>query len=217
MASRKLAVILNGARHEVEPGKSLKVLRGTPHYFRNEHDGDTLLTVRFRPAQQFLRFFLNMSLSTANHPEWYDARGEPPLLLRALALHAYAGHGYAAGIPVWFQKALFAALSPVAILKGYRLAVAPRARPEERKRNKSSARPLLRHHPCPLAEGERLMSGDATLSNAPKFNSDGNHVPLRIDPKYGRAHALLAWCHALKATYLWAKLLRSPDDRLRVL
>jgi TolB-like protein len=24
-----------------------------------------------------------------------------------------------------------------------------------------------------------------------------------IDPQYGRAHALLAWCHALKATYLW--------------
>jgi TolB-like protein/Flp pilus assembly protein TadD len=26
---------------------------------------------------------------------------------------------------------------------------------------------------------------------------------LRIDPKYGRAFALLAWCHALNATYLW--------------
>ena len=26
---------------------------------------------------------------------------------------------------------------------------------------------------------------------------------LRIDPNYGRAHALLAWCHALKVTYLW--------------
>lgn len=26
---------------------------------------------------------------------------------------------------------------------------------------------------------------------------------IGIDPKYGRAHALLAWCHALNATYLW--------------
>ena len=26
---------------------------------------------------------------------------------------------------------------------------------------------------------------------------------LRIDPTYGRARALLAWCHALNATYLW--------------
>jgi TolB-like protein len=26
---------------------------------------------------------------------------------------------------------------------------------------------------------------------------------LRIDPDYGRAHALLAWCYGLKVTYLW--------------
>ena len=31
---------------------------------------------------------------------------------------------------------------------------------------------------------------------------------LRIDPQYGRAHALLAWCHALNATYLWTS---DPD------
>ena len=110
----------------LEPGQSLNVLRGTPHYFRNGHKAETLLTVRFSPGQQFLRFFLNMSLGTANHPEWYNDRGEPPFLLRALTLHAYAGHGYAAGIPTWVQQALFAALSPVALLKGYRLSVPPR-------------------------------------------------------------------------------------------
>lgn len=26
---------------------------------------------------------------------------------------------------------------------------------------------------------------------------------LRIDPKYGRAHVLLAWCYGLRVTYLW--------------
>jgi len=26
---------------------------------------------------------------------------------------------------------------------------------------------------------------------------------LQIDPKYGRAHALLAWCYGLRVTYLW--------------
>jgi hypothetical protein len=66
-----------------------------------------------------------MSLNTASHPEWYDERGEPPLVLRALALHAFAGHGYGAGIPIWFQKMLFAALTPIAVLQGYRLAVPP--------------------------------------------------------------------------------------------
>ncbi|MDK1492315.1 BTAD domain-containing putative transcriptional regulator [Sinorhizobium sp. 7-81] len=30
---------------------------------------------------------------------------------------------------------------------------------------------------------------------------------LQLDPKYGRAHALLAWCHAVNITYLW-----SPDQ-----
>ena len=48
----------------LEPGQGLNVLRGTPNYFRNG-EGETLLTVRFSPGQQFLRFFLNMSLGTA--------------------------------------------------------------------------------------------------------------------------------------------------------
>jgi quercetin dioxygenase-like cupin family protein len=122
----KLCVVVNGERQRLGPGESLSVSRGTPHYFRNGHEEETLFTARFRPGQQFLRFFLNMSLGTANHPEWYGASGEPPLLLRALALHAYADHGYAAAIPVWLQKGVFAVLTPIALLKGYRLSVAPR-------------------------------------------------------------------------------------------
>ncbi len=55
-------------------------------------------------------------------------KGEPPLVLQAMALHAFSGHGYGAGIPVWFQKLLFAALSPVAWLSGYSLAMPPRKR-----------------------------------------------------------------------------------------
>ena len=124
----KLTMMVNGITGTLGPGESLHVARGTPHYFRNGHDGDTLLTAKFTPGRQFLRFFLNMSLTTATHPEWYDKKGEPPLLLRALVLHSYAGHGYAAGIPVWFQKGLFAALTPVALIRGYRLAVPPRKR-----------------------------------------------------------------------------------------
>jgi hypothetical protein len=69
-----------------------------------------------------------MSLNMANYPDWYDERGEPPLVLRSLALHAYAGHGYGEGIPIWLQKAVFAALTPVALMRGYRLAVPPKRR-----------------------------------------------------------------------------------------
>lgn len=123
--SGRLVLSINGVRQALEPGESLLVTRGTPHFFRNGHEGETLFTTRFTPGQQFLRFFLNMASGTADHPEWYDERGEPPLLLRALALHAYAGHGYAADFPIWLQKALFAALAPMARLKGYRLSVMP--------------------------------------------------------------------------------------------
>jgi hypothetical protein len=62
--------------------------RGTPHLFRNGHDGETLFTAVFKPGHDFLRFFLNMAMNTARNPQWYDARGEPPLALRALTLHA---------------------------------------------------------------------------------------------------------------------------------
>ena len=123
--SGALVLSIAGERRTLGPGESFVVRRGVPHLFRNGHAGETRVTVRFTPGQQFLRFFLNMALGTADHPEWYDERGEPPLLLRALALHAYAGHGYAAGIPVPLQRALFASLAPLARLRGYRLSVRP--------------------------------------------------------------------------------------------
>jgi hypothetical protein len=122
----KLKLMVDGEWRMLAQGERYLVQRGVPHLFRNGHEGETLFTTTFTPARQFLRFFLNMSLSTANHPEWYDERGEPPLILRALALHAFAGHGYGAGIPILFQKALFAALTPIALLHGYRLAIKPR-------------------------------------------------------------------------------------------
>ena len=49
-------------------------------------------------------------------------------MLRALALNAFYGHAYWAGIPVRVQKLVFAVLTPVALLKGYRLAMPPRRR-----------------------------------------------------------------------------------------
>jgi len=122
----KLKLMVDGEWRMLAPGERFPVQRGVPHLFRNGHEGETVFTAKFTPAQQFLRFFLNMSLNTANHPEWYDERGEPPLVLRALALHAFAGHGYGAGIPIWLQKVLFAALTPIALLQGYSLAMPPR-------------------------------------------------------------------------------------------
>src|SRR4051794_35809207 len=86
----RLALSIDGARRALEPGKSFVARRGVPHYFRNGHEGETLFTCRFTPGQQFLRFFLNMSLGTALHPERYDSRGEPtPSASRAGAPRLY--------------------------------------------------------------------------------------------------------------------------------
>lgn len=123
-----LRIMVDGGWKTLGPGESFVVPRGTPHLFRNGHDGETLFTAKFRPAHEFLRLFLNMSTNTTSNPHWYDAKGEPPLLLQAQALHAFYGHAYGHGIPIWFQKLIFALLSPVARLKGYRLAVPPRRR-----------------------------------------------------------------------------------------
>ena len=123
-----LRVMVDGEWSVLEPSQGVFITRGTPHLFRNGHDGETLFTNRFTPGCEFLRFFLNMAMNTANNPHWYDAKGEPPLALRSLALHAYYGHAYGAGIPIWVQKLVFAVLTPVALLKGYRLAMPPRKR-----------------------------------------------------------------------------------------
>ena len=123
-----LKLMVDGRWEMLGPGEARRVPRGTPHLFRNGHDGETLVRVRFEPGADFLRYFLNMAMNLTNHPEWYDEQGEPPLLLTALRLHAYRNHAYGDGIPVWFQKLLFAVLSPVARLRGYRLEVAPRRR-----------------------------------------------------------------------------------------
>ncbi|MDG4885534.1 BTAD domain-containing putative transcriptional regulator [Mesorhizobium sp. WSM4884] len=38
---------------------------------------------------------------------------------------------------------------------------------------------------------------------------------IAVDPAYGRAHALLAWCHASNAAYLWAEQPQSELERAR--
>lgn len=128
-----LRLMLAGEWLVLGPGESKVVPLGVPHLFRNGHDGETTFTAVFRPANDYLRFFLNMATNTARNPHWYDDRGEPPLVLRALALHAYPDHGYGDGIPIWVQKLVFALLSPIARLRGYSLAVPPRTRRRPRR------------------------------------------------------------------------------------
>jgi mannose-6-phosphate isomerase-like protein (cupin superfamily) len=119
----RLAVVMRGVEKILEAGQSAVIPAGTAHYFRNAHNGQTEATVEFAPAQHHVRFFKNFAILTETHPQWFSPKGDPSLLLIALVLHTYRNHLYLAGIPVLLQKVLFAMLSPIARIRGYRLAI----------------------------------------------------------------------------------------------
>ncbi len=127
--SGRVRVVIDGVDHFAEAGESILVPRGCSHFFANAHAGETRLTISFSPGQQHLRFFLNLAASTVLAPGAYSPKGDPKLLPLALALHAYAGHLYLAGPPIWVQKMLFAGLAPLAWLLGHRLQVPPDGAP----------------------------------------------------------------------------------------
>lgn len=72
-----------------------------------------------------LRLFGRGGRSHCRALQRHPVKGDPNLLLIALVMHSYRDHLYLAGIPVFVQKLIFAALSPLARLRGYRLEVEP--------------------------------------------------------------------------------------------
>jgi quercetin dioxygenase-like cupin family protein len=126
----RIKVVVNGQERIVGPGESAIVPRGQPHHFANASEGNSEITVEFRPAQQHLRFFANFASMAEKHPEWFSAAGEPDFLLVALTLNTYRGHLYLAAIPPIVQKVLFAVLAPIARLRGYRMEIEPKIEPK---------------------------------------------------------------------------------------
>jgi mannose-6-phosphate isomerase-like protein (cupin superfamily) len=124
--SGRIEVVIAGKAHALGPGEQAAVPAGQPHYFINAYDGVTELTVEFSPPQRHLRFFANFASLTQKRPEWFSAKGDAPLLLIALVLHAYRDHLYLARLPVRVQKLMFAALAPLARLLGYALEIEPK-------------------------------------------------------------------------------------------
>jgi mannose-6-phosphate isomerase-like protein (cupin superfamily) len=123
-----LKVMIDGVPAIARAGETVTVPRGAAHYFANALDGPTEVTIRFTPAQSQLRFFISFATIAATRQDWFDAQGVPHKLLMALMLNTYRGHFYLAGPPVWLQKVMFAALAPIARLKGYRLPHVPAAK-----------------------------------------------------------------------------------------
>ena len=123
--SGRLKVVIGGKSHIVEAGQSTNVPCGAAHYFTNSNDGPTEMTVEFRPAQNFIRFFANFATLAEQHTEWFSAKGDPHLLLIALTFHSYRDHIYLGGVPIWAQKLLFAGLAPLARWRGYEVLIGP--------------------------------------------------------------------------------------------
>lgn len=77
-------------------------------------------------------------------------------------------------------------------------------------------KPAIRHAEIEAATRKppaSLAAYDLVMRAFPKLwgqnaTAIGEAIPIlqeavRVDPNYGRAHALLAWCHAVKIPYLW--------------
>jgi mannose-6-phosphate isomerase-like protein (cupin superfamily) len=125
VSSGRIKVVIDGREQLVSAGQEAVIPRGRPHYFLNAWDGDTEFTVEFRPAQQHLLFFSNFARLTAEHPEWFSAKGDPHFLLIASSLNQFRDHTYLARPPAHMQKMLFALLAPIARLAGYRYVPKP--------------------------------------------------------------------------------------------
>jgi quercetin dioxygenase-like cupin family protein len=98
------------------PGGRLAIPPAAPHTWWNSGDGEAVLLAEFRPpgrAQSFFETFCSMAGEGR-----CNAQGSPPFL--QIAASARSWDTYLAGPPVPLQRALFAALGPLARLRGYR-------------------------------------------------------------------------------------------------
>jgi len=102
-------------RHTLRPGDHLAVAPATPHTWWNSGNQEAVLLAEFRPpghAQSFFETFCGMAAE--GH---CTSQGSPPFL--QIAASARWWDMYLAGPPVTVQRALFAALGPIARLRGY--------------------------------------------------------------------------------------------------
>lgn len=122
-----LKIVIGKTEHVLRAGQSATIPRGTPHHFRNGSEDAGEFTVTFSPAQRHRHFFKTFAKLTQDQPTWFAVKGDPNVLLIALRLHTYRDHLYLTGLPIRFQKIVFAVLAPVARLRGYRLELEPDA------------------------------------------------------------------------------------------
>ena len=118
--SGTLGVQVGDERRRLSEGEEATVLPGTPHRWWNESDDEEArVLVELRPALNTETFF-ETAYGLARDGKT-DENSVPSLLQMAVALNGlHKGEIYLATPPIAVQKALFALLSPVGKLVGYR-------------------------------------------------------------------------------------------------
>jgi len=112
----QVVVRAGGEQRTLGPGGRFAVAPALPHTWWNSGDDEAVLLAEFRPpgrAQSFFETFCGMAGEGR-----CNAQGSPPFL--QIAASAPSWDMYLAGPPVPLQRALFAALGPLARLRGYR-------------------------------------------------------------------------------------------------
>jgi quercetin dioxygenase-like cupin family protein len=102
--------------HALGPGGRLAVPPATAHTWWNSGAEEAVLLAEFDPPGQALSFFQTFCGMAGEGR--CNARGTPPFL--QIAASARWWDMYLAGPPVPLQRALFAALGPLAKIRGYR-------------------------------------------------------------------------------------------------
>ena len=109
---------LEGVETTIEAGQRLEIPPGTAHSFWNADDRPARTRVRFEPAGEFEHFMESYYALAADGK--LDAKGRPKLLQSALIGRRHIADIALARPPVFLQRLLYAALAPVARVRGYR-------------------------------------------------------------------------------------------------
>lgn len=115
----EIAVTLGGRERVYAAGETAVVPAGTSHTWRNAHPTEDLeFVAEFRPALHWEAIFESVFALVQMGRTRPD--GSIPLLQMAVTLHRYPDHYVLPAPSRWLQRALFALLSPLGRMMGYK-------------------------------------------------------------------------------------------------
>jgi quercetin dioxygenase-like cupin family protein len=115
--SGTLRFTVEGRERRLEPGESITIPAGTPHFFLNDGAEDAVAIQELRPALRTAEMFATL-FGLAEQGK-IDARGMPSLLTLARLGPVFADEIRVTSPPWPVQRAAFFLLGPIARLRGH--------------------------------------------------------------------------------------------------